>query len=55
MIKALIGAALVLWALKAGIGTYESNRAEVFQGPVGFFVCLLVLLIGAGLVISAFF
>ncbi len=54
MIKGIIGAVLIFWSLKTGVGTYESNRAKVFQGPVGFFVSIIVILIGLGLVVSAF-
>lgn len=55
IIKIIIGIALILWALLAGFGTPESNRARVFQGPVGILVNFIVLLLGAGLVIWAFF
>jgi len=55
MIKAIIGIVLIIWAFKAGIGTYEQNRAEIFQGGVGTFLNLLALIIGLGLIIWAFF
>ena len=55
MIKVIIGIALVVWSLWAGMGTRELNRAQIFQGPVGTLVNLIVLLAGLGLVVSAFF
>lgn len=55
MIKGLVGAALVVWALWAGIGTRESNRAQLFQGPVGTLVSVLVILAGTSLIIWGFF
>ena len=43
MIIGLIGFALLVWAIWAGIGTRENNRAIIFQGSVGYFVNLLVI------------
>jgi hypothetical protein len=55
MIKAIIGIALIVWALWAGFGTDEANRARVFQGPVGILVNFILLLVGAGFLGWAFF
>jgi hypothetical protein len=51
VIKVIAGIVLIGWAFLTGIGTRESNRAAIFQGPIGTFVCLAVILIGAALVI----
>lgn len=54
MIMGIIGVALVIWAIVAGFGTAENNRAQVFQSPVGVFVNLLVLIGGLTLSIWGF-
>lgn len=55
IIAGLIGIGLLLWAFRAGIGTRESNRAEVFSGRVGSVVNGVVLVIAAILIWWGFF
>lgn len=43
MFVGFIGIAILIWALWAGIGTRENNRAVMFQGPVGYFLNLIVI------------
>jgi len=55
MLLGIVGFALVLWGFSAGFGTRENNRAQIFQGPVGTFVNLAIIVIGISMVISAIF
>ena len=55
LLLGILGVALTIWSLWAGLGTYESNRARIFQGPVGTLVSLIVILIGVVLMVVGFF
>lgn len=55
MLAGLAGIALLLWGFSAGIGTRESNKAEVFAGPVGCIVNGIVLMIALALIWWGFF
>ena len=52
MLLVIIGIALIIWAFSAGIGTRESNRAQIFQGPVGSLVNLVVIIVGIALIFN---
>lgn len=51
MLIALLGLMLIVWSFWAGLGTRENNRAIVFQGAVGTFLSLGVIILGVILVI----
>lgn len=42
----VLGIGLTIWSFTCGIGTRESNRAQIFQGPVGAIVSLAVIGVG---------
>ena len=50
MLLAFIGFSLCIWAFGVGYGTYENNRAGIFQGRIGHIVNCIVVLIGFGLI-----
>lgn len=52
--KFFIGLAIIIWAIWAGIGTRESNRAKIFQGPVGALVNLIIIAVGLILIALQF-
>lgn len=52
MVLVIIGIAIIIWAFRAGIGTREFNRAQIFQGPTGGIVNLIVIAVGVILIIS---
>ncbi len=51
----VLGVALIIWSLWAGLGTHETNRARIFQGPVGTLASLIVIVICVVLMIVGFF
>jgi len=55
VVAGLSGVGLLLWGFRAGIGTRESNKAEVFSGPVGCIVSGVMLLIAVALIWWGFF
>lgn len=54
MITGIIGVVIVVWAIWAGIGTRENNRALIFQGPVGSLVNIAVIVIGIAVAVAGF-
>lgn len=52
-IVGIVGLLILLWSLGAGFMTRPGNRAEVFSGPVGKIVNLVVVLVGAAILVWA--
>lgn len=55
VVLGIAGIVLLLWALKVGLLTRETNKAEVFSGPVGCIVNGVVILIALAIIWWAFF
>ena len=50
----IIGLGLLLWRSYARNGTRENNRAQIFYGPIGDIVNLVILGVGVSLVVATF-
>ena len=54
MLVGIAGIVMVLWAIWAGMGTRENNRAMVFQGPAGTLLNIVAVVIGAVMIFTGF-
>ena len=55
IIFVVLGLGLLWWGLSAGLLASKANKAEVFSGPLGFFVNVIVILIGGGILMLIIF
>jgi uncharacterized membrane protein len=55
MIFTIVGFFIVAWALWARGGGNPANSAEIFRGPTGRFLNVLVILIGIALILFGIF
>ena len=55
IIFVVLGLGLLWWGLSTGLLASKANKAEIFSGPVGFFVNVIVILIGGGILMLIIF
>ena len=55
IIFVVLGLGLLWWGLSAGLLASKANKAEIFSGPLGFFVNFIVILIGGGILMLIIF
>ncbi len=52
---AVLGLGLLWWGLSAGLLASKANKAELFSGPLGLFVNVIVIVIGGGILMLIIF
>ena len=55
IIFVVLGLGLLWWGLSTGLLASKANKAEIFSGPLGFFVNFIVILIGGGILMLIIF
>jgi hypothetical protein len=55
IIFVVLGLGLSWWGLSAGLLASKANKAEIFSGPLGFVVNVVVIVIGAGMLVLIIF
>ncbi|CAO1651799.1 hypothetical protein NYA22BAC_01477 [Parasphingorhabdus sp. NYA22] len=55
IIFVVLGLGLSWWGLSAGLLASKANKAEIFSGPLGLFVNVIVMVIGVGILFLLIF